>query len=493
MGRYAHLDFRKYIFPLHALHLLNVLLIYLVARKLKLAPFHACAAALFFAINMAVFDVFWKPMYVFDLLCATFCLASLLLYASGRWILSLIAFWFAYKAKEVAVMLPAVLLLYEIWFGKRQWLRLVPFFAISLSFGLQGLFLNPNKDNAYTFRFNLDALQKTVPFYSSQLFFLPYAGLAFLCLPLLIRERRVWFGVAAMIVCFFPLMFLPGRVFPAYCYVPLVGGAIAIGAVSNAVPPIITVLLFGLWIPWNIHELRIDRRATLAAADEDRPYVAAMIDYAKSHPHPPALVYYGAPLGYHDWGVTAAWNLAYGRTGLKATYVEADDVRDQLRREEVALLGWDPLHRKVSFCTRTRGTPYVSYLTMNQSTPLWQLEDGWFGLNDTFRWIKQRAVAVLHCPANGSVFELHVNLPEAQIDQNHHSLVKVLLDGTEIGSKDFVAPGLQTAQWALPVNVPRDRDVRIEFDVSPEFIYAGDPRHLGIAVTGFGFTPVETK
>ena len=59
-------------------------------------------------------------MYAFDLFCATFCLLSLLCWIKRRWVLSFLAFWLAYKSKELAVMLPAILACYELWFGKRQ-------------------------------------------------------------------------------------------------------------------------------------------------------------------------------------------------------------------------------------------------------------------------------------------------------------------------------------------------------------------------------------
>ena len=95
---------------LQAFHLLNVWLLWLVARRLGAPPFAAAAACLFFGLHMALFDDFWKPMYIFDVLCATFCLLSLWCYASERWVLSFAAFWLAYKSKELAVMLPAVLL-----------------------------------------------------------------------------------------------------------------------------------------------------------------------------------------------------------------------------------------------------------------------------------------------------------------------------------------------------------------------------------------------
>jgi hypothetical protein len=53
---------------------------------------------MFFVFSAAAFDAYWKPMYVFDLLCTTFSLASILFYAYRRWILSFIAFWLAYKS-----------------------------------------------------------------------------------------------------------------------------------------------------------------------------------------------------------------------------------------------------------------------------------------------------------------------------------------------------------------------------------------------------------
>src|SRR5260370_2551345 len=102
---------------------------------------------------MALFDDFWKPMYIFDVLCATFCLLSLWCYATGRWMLSFVAFWLAYKSKEMAVMLPAVLLGFEFWFGKHRWKPLVPFFPGSLSFGAQWILGNPYKDNQSTLPF----------------------------------------------------------------------------------------------------------------------------------------------------------------------------------------------------------------------------------------------------------------------------------------------------------------------------------------------------
>lgn len=112
--RFFGLNFPKYVLVIHVVHLFNVWLVWLLARRLGAAPLAAAAGCAFFAFHMALFDAVWKPMYVFDVLCAMFCLLSLLLYARQRWILSFLSFWLAYKAKELAVMLPLILLCYEL-------------------------------------------------------------------------------------------------------------------------------------------------------------------------------------------------------------------------------------------------------------------------------------------------------------------------------------------------------------------------------------------
>jgi hypothetical protein len=130
-SNYFGLDFWKYVAVIHLFHFLNIWLIWVLARRLGAPPLAAAAGCLLFALHMALFDAFWKPMYVFDVLCGTFCLLSMAFYFERRgalnWSLSFIAFWLAYRSKELAVMLPLVLAGYEFWFGKRNWKPLAPF------------------------------------------------------------------------------------------------------------------------------------------------------------------------------------------------------------------------------------------------------------------------------------------------------------------------------------------------------------------------------
>jgi hypothetical protein len=343
-------QFRPYVLVLQLAHLLNVFLLWRLARKLGISVFGAYAGALFFAFNMAAIDAFWKPMYIFDVLCATFCLASVLLFAKGRWVWSFAAFWLAYKSKEVAVMLPLALAGYELWFGdrRRRW-TLLPFFVVSLSFGGQAMIANQTRQDLYAFHFTWDALMQTAAYYSSRILLVPYAGAGLLVLPFVFRDNRVRWGVASMLLLFVPLLLLPSRIFCAYTYVPLAFLSVALAAIAGARRPVFTLLFFLLWMPLDIQQLRADRRTMLAAAEESRPYFEDVVNFARTHRKPAALLYDGLPVGYHVWGVTGIFRCAFGDPVLEATYLH-DPAADKLMQSgSFAILIWDKPHRKATF------------------------------------------------------------------------------------------------------------------------------------------------
>jgi hypothetical protein len=317
MGSAFGLNFAPYITPIFALHFLNALLLFLLMRKLAIKSWSALAAVAFFTLSASAFDAYWKPMYVFDLLCTTFSLGSILLYAYRRWVFSFIAFWCAYKSKELAVMLPAVLAVYEYLFGERRFKILMPFFLVSLSFGIQGLMLNPNKDNDYTFRFTPHALAVTIPFYAKRFLLFPFSGI--LLLPLILwRDRRILFALAAMVLVMIPLIFLPGRLFEAYTYLPLACASVAMAAAASRFKPIYAWVALALWMPHNVREIRHERRAVLEADDAAFAFVDALGKWTARHPDPTTLIYQGQPLGFNFWGPSGAWNIIHHRKDLVA-------------------------------------------------------------------------------------------------------------------------------------------------------------------------------
>jgi hypothetical protein len=486
MGKYFGLDFPKYLFPIHALHLLNVWLLWLIARRLGLSLFAAGAGALFFAFNMVVFDVYWKPMYVFDLLCTTFCLASLLFYMRRLLLLSFVAFWMAYKSKELAVMLPFVLAAYEYWFGKRQWKRLLPFVAVSLCFGLQGVFLNPNRNNDYTFHFGPASISKTTAFYARNILLIPYASLALPLILLTSPDRRVWLGMAALALFFVPLLLLPDRTFDAYCYLPLTGLAIACAGVAETRPRALIVLFFLLWIPWNEFTLWRKRRQSLAAADENRVYVKTTIDAVRLHPDTRTFIYDGTPAGMHSWGILGTLRLATRDAGVHLSSVEAKNLRQELESGNVTILSWDSTYKKLAVAARTAGVPDASYIRMNHGTPLWQLGSGWYSLEGRFRWTEPWATARLYRPGAARQFELTVNLSPQMLRDIGGTEVQVTVNGQSLGKKRFAATAWQSARWDLDPAPAGEVDV--EFHSEPAYHPPPpDSRVLGVPIGAFGF------
>lgn len=335
------LHFPGYVAVIHAIHLWNVWMVWLLIRKLGTAAPAACAGTAFFALHMALFDVFWKPMFVFDLLCGSFCLASMLLWIRGNWIASFAAFWLAYRSKEVAVMLPLVLAWYEVWSGRRRWAPLVPFAAASLWFAVQALVLSPVEAPAYRFHWSRGALAQTVPFYAGRVFLAPYAGFLLPVAAAVARSRRAWFGLGMMALFFFPLVCLPGRIFSAYCYVPFIGLAVALAGLAERVKmPAMTVLLVA-WMALDIHSLRAQSAVTLRQDRDIREWMTAAGHFARSRPEVHEYVYDGLPEGFYPFGAEAT--LRYYRRTLDVPLAPAGSPEEAGfgRNGPVALLRWD--------------------------------------------------------------------------------------------------------------------------------------------------------
>src|SRR5579884_2862450 len=80
LGRTAGLNFPIYVFYIQTLHIITVVLLWFLLRRLQFSDLQAAVGAFLFGFNMAVFDVYWKPMYDFDLLCGLFSIVTIWLY-----------------------------------------------------------------------------------------------------------------------------------------------------------------------------------------------------------------------------------------------------------------------------------------------------------------------------------------------------------------------------------------------------------------------------
>lgn len=492
MASTAELNFPWYVLSIHVLHLWNSWLAWLLlSRRFRLPLAAAGAGVLVFVFHMAVFDALWKPMYVFDLLATAFSLACLLAYSrpgGGWWLLSFLCFWLALKSKEMTVMLPAALALWEFWFGQKDWRRPAPFWAVSLAFGLQALIVNAARHSEYTLHFAPAELWKSVAFYSSKIFLLPYAGLAILVVPLLVRDRRAWFGLAFFALLLAPMLSLTGRLFGAYLYLPLAGLAMTAAVTAARLPLAIVVALLLVWLPWNHAWLRAQRREALSLADENRRYVTRLGQILKLHPEARALVYDGLPASLHVWGLEGAAGYFVGHGKLTVHSAENRDLTKALEEGAgVILLSWDPVRRELETYVRPPGAPDASYITVSGRAPLWQFGEGWYLISGRFRWCRPYATARLRRPPGATDFELVVNMgPPPAGDPVRAS---VYANGRLIGAQALArGSGWHTLRWPLPPEPPGT--ARIEIRVEPPFV-ADPAQPLGLAIGAFGFLPRE--
>lgn len=481
LGTTVGLDYRWYVAVMHGLHIVNVLLVWLLARRLGAGERGAGAGALLFAFHMACFDAYWKPMFVFDVVATLFYLVALLVYLTPRWWLALIPFWLSYKGKELAVTLPAVLLLYEYTLGERRWRRVIPFAAIAASFTLQGILRNAGTDNDYTLRFTPEAVGRTLEFYASKILLLPWAGLALIPAAWFVKDRRVKFALMAVPLLLGPLWFLPGRLFAVYLYLPLAALALALAFASAKWRWWALAALFAVWLPWNYQLLREGRKAALTIGPENRAYTEQLGEFAAAHPTVRTFLIDGGPAGMNEWGMRGALRWYYRGPGLKMASVKSEEARALYHEPEIAVVGWDRVRRKLVAAIRTRGEPDAGYLEMTQGLRVWQLGEGWFPMEGGFRWMGQQAWARLRRPEEAVAFEVKANAGPQR------GGLEIIIDGVSQGVEWWEEDGWFTRRWQLAPGGSAGV-VQVELRATRTFKPSEtDTRDLGMAIAAFGF------
>ena len=484
LGRTAGLDFVPYVAVLHLLHLANAGLLWRVMAKLDLPWLARAAGVAFFAFHMAAFDAYFKPMYVFDVLCATFCLTSLLLWKPRNVGYGLLLFMVSYKSKELAVALPVVLFLYEYWLGERRWKSLLPYAALAAIFTAQALFLRSGRSDDYGIRLTPDSLWRTVDFYASALLRAPHAGFALLALPLFVKDRRLWFGLSMFVLFLAPIFAVPGRLFEAYLYLPLAGLAIAF-ATTVARWPLAAALLV-VWLPLQYIELRKLRTGSIAEADAARAFTTKVQELGRKMKDLDTVVIDTYPSKMRRWGVEGALRLAFGRDDLQYVYLEDAEHADPADNAKLALLRWDPARNDLFVQSRTAAgdAPYIEFSAI---APVWQLRNGWYRGEGNFRWTQPAAKARLRKPAGATRFSVTANISPDYIKAVRKSTLIVRVEGEEIGRAVYTENGWLTDYFAVKPG-PSDAIVTVELTVDPPFRPSnGDPRSLGLPIAAFGF------
>jgi hypothetical protein len=253
--------------PFHAANLAiltaNIFLVYAVARRLTASRLAALVTALLCAYERYWGLLYFDTGYVFDTLVFFFGILTLLGYVAIRqqgrdaraWELAGLAVLYicALNAKELAVALPAILLIYELlwhglpgrpagwkWAGWRRFAAIGVFGAMTVAFiagRTSALTANPAYAPEFTWaRFaasNGEFLNSLLvaPAWSNGTKLLA-VGAATLGVALLFRSRVLVFGWCFAVVGMLPLAFVPPRWGPQF-YWPLFGCALYAGFAAS--------------------------------------------------------------------------------------------------------------------------------------------------------------------------------------------------------------------------------------------------------------------
>jgi hypothetical protein len=463
MIRAARFDFPLWIFPIQAVGVINILLLWLLLRKIGFGDIETATGCLMFGLSHALFDGWWKPMFIYDVLCTTFALAALLAYSHRQWVISFIAFWLAMRTKEIGIVIPAVLLCYEMILGERKWKRVLPFFIPAVIYGGYGILWNRSQPHSpYSLTSAPAALWKSISFYSTRLFQIRYVGFLLPVSLLLVRDRRLYFGIAAMTVELGIYFLLPDRMLEVYLYLAMTGAAIAVSALVSTPRRLGVILVLG-WAVWQITLTRKHARVELAEADERRQFAAAV----REVPPAPVYLYYNAP---------ASLNYSGGEYLIRDFHDPLDDV---LRLDAPALPGnktfplllWDTKTRQLSQFTLTPD----SYVNVARSVALapWQTPAPWPADSDGLRAVRRWCAVHLYQPAGADSFHLEsCGTPEYDL--------RGWLDGEQLFQIKFSEPGCETQ--ILPVKPGLGRVVTLDM--------LADPRGQ-TKVGSFGFAPLD--
>ena len=483
MPRFFKFDYTPWVVVLQAGHLLNVLLLFFVLRRFGLADFAAASGALLYLFHAAMIYVYWQPQYIFEVLVAMFSLLTLLLYMNGRWILALLTFWLAYKSKEIAVTLPVALLTWEWFFGARRWKRLIPYFAISLNFGIQALLVNRRvaAGAGYALNFHPEVFWHTAVFYASAIAFLPYVGFALALLPLITRDRRVWFGLIFIAALFLPMLVLPSRLESVYWYLPMIGLTVAFAALASKLPRWAVALFFLLWLPLNYYKMEPKRQELLAHGAQARWYVNGLLKVKDQTPPLRAVVYQDFPSLMGGWGIEGALRKVFG-LGIDTAWQASPRAAELRLKVPMALVGYyEPSHAvKILVRITNKNDSYISFAG---EPPLYQLGDGWFDQDADWRWIAPKAELTLRRPKDARQFEIAAYLPDESIKKDGPATITVSEDGRALGTA--ICSGDTLFRWKLTEAAPGDHHIMIA--TTPVRHMQWNPNDLGCGVRRIGY------
>lgn len=426
----AHLNYTPWAMAMLAIGLVNVALLWRLFNALEFDEIASALGCLVFVAARALFDGWWKPMFIYDVLSTNFALVMLLAYIRRWWVVSFVALWLAMRTKEIGLMLPAVLLCYEFTLGQRNWKRLIPFFIPAAIYGFYGIRFNQGQPHSpYTMTSAPAALWRSISFYSSKMFGVPCAGLALALAFWVTRDRRLRFAMGALIFEIGMYLLMPDRMLEVYLYLAMTSVAMFIATLAMYHRRTVALLVI-IWAVWQVTLIRKHAAVTIAEANDRRAFTTALRDV----PAAPAFLYHNPPASFGHFGGEYAI-----RVITNAQSVDRLDDPNLPLDHPRPLLVWDSRRRSLdqSVFSADRG----AYFDRAGKPAKWMGE--WPADFEGYRAVNRMTNVFLFRPPSATKFEieacgrpgfvLHAALPEGELPET-----------------EFDAPGCVTKSYPIP-------------------------------------------
>lgn len=232
---------RFYHWLIWVIHSINVALVYAVLKGITQSRAGAAVGALCFACPPVFSETFWSFGTIFEVIGVSLFLAALLLWQRQRRSVAVVLgasalFILAIKAKENAIVLPAIFLLQDLLLRRpRRWkevaLVIVPA-AVGVWIGIQKLaeMRSANPADPYYLDLRGIVMGRGFGYFFDLLFqtnlrwqIWSIGFVALLLASLFMRWRRVAFFQMFIFITFLPVIFLDNHRFAFYWYFPLLG------------------------------------------------------------------------------------------------------------------------------------------------------------------------------------------------------------------------------------------------------------------------------
>ena len=511
--------------------MLNLALLWQIARRLVAARPTAILAPLVWGVNLAlVAPLGWTSAYN-QVLCSCLYLASFLLFLrhvetgawrfyAAQWVTYLVGF----GVLESIVAYPAVLLAYCVLVTRRYVWRAAPLLLPAVLYSFVHLTLIPRATTGpYVTHVDLRVVSGLWSYWIGALGPVRFAAAAGLreglglALALALTAglgaalwradsagRRVaLFGVAWFVLALAPMLPLPDHRLDYYLTVPAIGLGLTVAALAPHVPRAAAAAWLAVYIACSVGYVRYGMRSIYDRSQVARVVIEGVTEIRRLHPGKAILltgvddlIFYAAlydrgPLaaGLRDVFLAPSGNIIRDQTG----YLSVDAYRLPASLAIGALWREEAVVYRIAgnrFRNITNSYRYVESRRLTVEPPRWvdvglpymagQLGPGWFGIQQSHRWMARRAEVRVAGPRSAgeklhveAIYPEHLNLGPIKL--------AVSVNGVKVGEFTIHDRHSARQEFALPRTVLGQNEMTVTLETDRTFRPTDDPRDLGIA------------